>query len=79
MPIPPATAAASSGRSQMEESHAVAETPTQHNSRTDESRMDDDGEERETNSEVRQHRTPDDELRQILHCKRAKVTRERWQ
>ena len=47
MPIPPAAAAASSGRSQMKESHAVAETPTQHNSRTDESRMDDDGEERE--------------------------------
>ena len=52
MPIPPdsdprkrratkaATAAASSGSSQMEGSRAVAETPTQQNSMADESRMD---------------------------------------
>ena len=58
MPIPPdldprkkcvmkaATAAASSGSSQMEESRTVAETPTQKKSTTDESRMDVEGEER---------------------------------
>ena len=103
-----ATAAASSGSSQMEDSRAVAETPTQQNSTTDESRMDVEGAERdesrsskaqntrrrvttktsmekwmtkgkkETNSEVRHHRTPDDELRQKRHWKRTTVTRERW-
>ena len=57
MPIPPdsdprkrrvtkaATAAASSGSSQVEDSRAVAETPTQQKSTTDESRMDVEGEE----------------------------------
>ena len=52
MPIPPdsdprqrramkaATAAASSGRSEMEDSRAVAQTPTQQNSTADGSRMD---------------------------------------
>ena len=56
MPIPPdsdprkrrvmkaATAAASSGSSQMEDSRAVAETPTQQKSTTDESRKDVEGE-----------------------------------
>ena len=69
MPIPPdsdprkrrvkkaATAAASGGSSQMNDSRAVAETPTQHNSMTDESKMDVEGEDRETNPEVRQNRT----------------------
>ena len=41
-----ATAAASSGSSQMEDSRGVAEAPTQQNSTTDESRMDAEGEER---------------------------------
>ena len=73
MPIPPdsdprkrramkaATAAASSGSSQMEGSRAVAETPTQQNSMADESRMDvEEGRER-ANPEVRKFRTSDDE------------------
>ena len=63
VPIPPdsdprkrhamkaSTAVASSGSSQMESSRAVA----------DDSRMDVEGEERETNSEVRKNRTSDDE------------------
>ena len=55
-----ATAAASSGSSQMEDSRAVVETPTKQNSMTDEPRMDVEGE--ETYPEVRQHQTPDDEL-----------------
>ena len=56
-----ARAVANSGSSQMEGSRAVAETPTQPNSTTDESRMDVEEQERETNPEVRKHRTPDDE------------------
>ena len=59
MPIPPdsdprktrvmkaATAAGSSGSSQMEDSRAVAETSTQQNSTIDESRMDFEGGERD--------------------------------
>ena len=58
VPIPPdsdprkrramkATAVASSASSQMESSRAVAETPIQQNSTTDESRMDVEGEERD--------------------------------
>ena len=55
-----ARAAASSSSSQMEGSRAVAETPAQQSSMADGSRMDVEGE--ETYPEVRQHRTPDDEL-----------------
>ena len=60
-PMKAATAGASSGSSQMEDSRAVAGTPTQQNSTTDESRMDVERGETETNPEVRRHRTPDDE------------------
>ena len=74
MPIPPdsdptkrrvmkaATAAASSGSSQMEDSRAVAETPRQQNSMTDESRLDVEGEERRVPKfESKEHQTNDDE------------------
>ena len=89
MPIPPesvlsirrvmkaATAAASSGNSQMEDSRAVAETPTQEGSMTDESRMDVE-EKRETNTKVRERRTPDEEQRRKLRWRSHKgMTRER--
>ena len=56
-----AIAAANSGSSQMESSRAVADTPTQQSSMADESRVDVEGGERETNPEVRKHRTSEDE------------------
>ena len=70
VPIPPhsdprkrrvtkaATAAASSGRSQMEGGHAVAVTPKQQNETTDESRMDVEGEERQVQKfDTTEHQT----------------------
>ena len=56
-----ATVDASSGGLQMGGSRTVAETLIQQDSMADGSRMDVEEEERETNPEVRRHRTSDDE------------------
>ena len=74
MPIPPdsdprkrlvmkaVTAAASSGSPQMEDSRALAETPTQQNSTTDESRMGVEEEERRIQkSKSTEHQTTDND------------------
>ena len=86
MPIPPdsdprrrramkaATVAANSCSLQMEGSRAVAQAPTQQKSMADGSIMDVEG-----GFEGTEHHTSTEESRKKHHCKRTKVTRQRWQ